>query len=89
MLLDALPPVERVRFLHHICAQVKPTERGHLPAPVPGGFAEVLKAAYRCDDASARLTRMVYGDILVLLSTWGVDAMQTAAELERWAKGRR
>lgn len=88
-LLDHLPPRERVAFLHWACEQVKPTERGHLPAPVPGGYDEVTLAAYRCDRASDRLTRMVYSDVLVILHQWGIDALRLAAELERRVRTRR
>jgi hypothetical protein len=83
-LLNALSPAARVEFLHWCVRQVPP---GKLPPPAPYGYATILKAAWGCDRAGARLTRMVFLDVCSLLNSWNLDARAVLAELER--RGRR
>lgn len=85
-LLDKLPPRERVAFLNWACGQAAGRQNGSLPEPVSFGYGEVVKAAYRCDEADARLTRMVYMDILHLFTSYSLDADATARALEQRAR---
>lgn len=85
-LLDHLTPRARLAFLQWACDHASADERGNLPVPVPGGYDEVVKAAYQCDQASDRLTRLVYTDLLTLIWQYGVRADALARRLERFVK---
>lgn len=83
--LHRLPPADRVRFLAHRCALVKPAQ-GRLPAPAPGGFNLMVKEALRCDRADERLTNGVYADLWGLVSGWGADLLEIALDAEEWVR---
>lgn len=89
-LLGHLPPVERIRFLQWCCTQVPPHEKGHLPVPEVRGLFTTAEYAGRNDEADARLTREVYGDLLSLFAHFSLDAAKTAVALEarvkRWQR---
>lgn len=83
-LLSHLAPADRIAFLRWCITQLP---KGKLPPPVPYGYREPLAQAHRSDEYDARLTRMVYCDLLSLLSTYHMDASVLVLELER--RGRR
>lgn len=84
-LLHRLSPADRVRFLERRCALIAPAN-GRLPAPVPGGFALMVKEACRCDRADERLTNAVYADLWGLVSGWDADPLEIALDAEEWVR---
>ena len=81
-LLHRLNPRARVGFLAACCARVRAADpKGN--GPVPNGFREMIRAAFRADDGNERLTNAVYGDLLNLSSQWGFDLVKAAGELEQ------
>lgn len=83
--LHKLAPADRVRFLAHRCALVKPAH-GRLPAPAPDGFDVMVKESQRCDRADERLTNSVYADLWGLVSGWGADLLEIALDAEEWVR---
>ena len=79
-LLGHLSPRARVGFLVW-CANNAPP--GKLPPPTPMGYTRAIEEAHRCDRADAKLTRMVFADLLGLFSGWGLDPAAVAVTLER------
>ena len=84
-LLHRLPPARRVAFLADCCRRVPGNARGHRPTP-SARMAPTVAAAARCDAADHRLTTLVYTDLLVLSSQWGLDLAAAAVRLEGWVR---
>ena len=85
-LLAKLPPRARVEFLRRCVSRLPP---GKLPPPAVTGYRDAVEYAGRCDRADDRLTRMVYLDVLSLMSSFGLDAAATAVDLEKVVKSLR
>lgn len=84
-LLHRLRPDRRLAFMDWACAQV------HAPGgtrPIVSRFrmAAVIAESWRCSQADERLTNLLYGDLLLLGSQWGIDLTAAAVKLEQAAK---
>lgn len=84
-LLHRLRPDRRLAFLDWACSVVV-APGGVQPVPSRFRMAATIAAAWRDTDADERLTDMLYGDVLLLGSQWGIDLTSAALLLEQWVR---
>ena len=84
-LLHRLPPDARLAFMDWACSLVV-APGNTRPVMSRLRMAATIAAAWRDNDADEQLTNLLYGDLLVLGSQWGVDLVRCTLALEQWVK---
>lgn len=82
--LHRLSPKRRLAFVAWCCDRV--TRPGHTRPAVTPASADLVLAAYRCDNADLRLSNECYTDILFMGSQYQLDLVAAAVFLEQCVK---